>query len=305
MSQNYPRLPIEKFGRLLIESGDLDPIYIALAKSVTPSLRHRWLIAYWCFYHAGFACYASEQVDFWGALMTAARNETPAPTGGRWPRGSERRHFRAAQAIRPIGELIERFPGHQGPSEVIKMITNVCRPPGGAPAGDIIRNVKTLRGFGDWISFKVADMCETNLGIPVSFDNATIFMFETPVKGARAAVSAWQDRALAEGDENMTRRLDSLVALGQDMPLCTYAVNRLTRVFADLSAAPRYDRPIALQEIETVLCKWKSHLGGHYPPGKDSHEIREGLVEWGPHSVLARSFIAALPVWDPAKLETA
>ena len=50
MSRNYPRLEIEPFGRHLIQSGDLDPIYIALARAsfdddllVFRSLRERRL----------------------------------------------------------------------------------------------------------------------------------------------------------------------------------------------------------------------------------------------------------------------
>ena len=33
MSRNYPRLDIESFGRHLITSGDLDPIYTALVRA--------------------------------------------------------------------------------------------------------------------------------------------------------------------------------------------------------------------------------------------------------------------------------
>jgi hypothetical protein len=55
----------------------------------------------------------------------------------------------------------------------------------------------------------------------------------------------------------------------------------MEKSFADLHAGPDYKRPIGIQEVETVFCKWKSHCSGHYPPGKDSIEIREGLHNWG------------------------
>src|SRR5690606_28721140 len=106
------RLEIEEFGRRLITTGDLDPVYIALhgAKLDDPVL-HRWLIAYWCLYHCGVASYLSEfeGVRFWQELHRAARNEEPAPTGERWPRGSERRHWRGQQAIKSCGELWGRY----------------------------------------------------------------------------------------------------------------------------------------------------------------------------------------------------
>lgn len=64
MSRNYERLPIEKFGRHLITTGDLDPIHNGLVGAVaagvyTQPQLYCWLIAYWCFYHAGVASFMS------------------------------------------------------------------------------------------------------------------------------------------------------------------------------------------------------------------------------------------------------
>ena len=42
-------------------------------------------------------------------------------------------------------------------------------------------------------------------------------------------------------------------------------------------APPEFDRLIDVQETETILCKWKSYLGGHYEIGKDTREIEERL----------------------------
>jgi hypothetical protein len=55
----------------------------------------------------------------------------------------------------------------------------------------------------------------------------------------------------------------------------------LERKFSSFTAPPRYDRPVGVQECETILCKWHSHLNGHYPVGKDSREILEHLRGWG------------------------
>ena len=40
-------------------------------------------------------------------------------------------------------------------------------------------------------------------------------------------------------------------------------------------------RRVNVQEVETIFCKYKSHLKGHYPVGKDSEEIRHALEGWG------------------------
>ena len=56
-----------------------------------------------------------------------------------------------------------------------------------------------------------------------------------------------------------------------------------------------YERPVGLQEVETILCKWKSHMNGHYPLNNDIMEIRHGLKDWLPVSALARAFYDAMP----------
>jgi hypothetical protein len=58
---------------------------------------------------------------------------------------------------------------------------------------------------------------------------------------------------------------------------CTWAYTMLKRKLGTLKAPPRFERRINIQEIETILCKWKSHINGHYFVGKDIQEIRHGL----------------------------
>ncbi|GAG17632.1 unnamed protein product, partial [marine sediment metagenome] len=49
-----------------------------------------------------------------------------------------------------------------------------------------------------------------------------------------------------------------------------------------------------LQEVETVLCKWKSHMNGCYPMGKDTREITEGLAPWAGYTSV-REFREYMP----------
>lgn len=278
MSRDYERLSIEQFGRHLIVSGDLDPVYIALGECMSTNRQLcRWLIAYWCFYHCGLASYASEHEgqEFWRVLMTAAINEVESPAGGRWPRSSERRHARGKQGINMVAHLRERY-GDQ--PEL--MVDALCdQSTGGIDFADISREVKTHVLFGPWISFKVGDMLERVLGCPINFNSAAIFMFKDPVK---AALMLW--RAKTEQPENAKPKNQGLVI--------DEVVAYLAKEFRDLSAPPKRDRSIELQEIETVLCKWKSHMNGHYPLNNDIDEINEGLAGWGE---TARAFAAAMP----------
>lgn len=286
---SYPRLSIEEFGRHLITSGDLDPVYIALHKCAMQDTKlSRWLIAYWCMYHVGAACWLAEQSGpaFWDALEVAARNEQPAPTGGRWPRGSERRHWRGGQALASVAFLRARA---KGPHELISEL--ISEPPVeefGVPFTfhRISQRVQQWRAFGPWIGFKVADMVDRVLGIQVTFDQAAVFMFKDPEK---AAMMLWEQREGSKYPEGAKPKREVIL---------TRVTEYLIDHFKDLQAPPLFDRPVNIQEIETVLCKWKSHMNGHYPLLNDIHEIREGLEEWLPYSDTAKRFLACMPAGE-------
>jgi hypothetical protein len=42
-------------------------------------------------------------------------------------------------------------------------------------------------------------------------------------------------------------------------------------------APPGFERDINIQEIETILCKWKSYMKGHYQIGEDIEACRVAL----------------------------
>lgn len=284
--RDYERLAIEPFGRHLINSGDLDPVYIALRDvDWAHSQRNRWLIAYWCFYHCGLASHASEHegAKFWEILHAAAANENPAPAGGRWPRGHERRHARGKQGIGMVSDLARRY--YDDPSQMINYITKRLTPDPAIPMAFalITDRVKEHTLFGPWIAFKVADMVERVLDIPVNFEQAHIFMFKDPVK---AALMLWRQRM------GLSPSYDGIIKPKDLNGVIAEVVNYLVNEFKDLKAPPEGDRPIQLQEVETVLCKWKSHQNGHYPLYNDIDEINAGLVDWGE---AAEQFAVAMP----------
>lgn len=273
-------LSIQEFGSSLLRSGDLDPIYIALHRQKWPlTQKQRWLIAYWCYYHCGVACWLSEREgdDFWSAGSMAAANVQLAPTRERWPRGRERRHFRGAAAVLAWAQLGDAYP------EPERMVELICEqaPDFKAVTGKVMEH----QLFGPWIAFKVADMLDRVLEVPVDFTEAAVFMFKDPVK---AAVMYWNQqhgRDLEDGPGAPFLRnviISSVVA-------------ELTTYFAHTLAPPRDERMVNIQEIETILCKWKSHMHGHYPVGLDTREIREAVELWTPHSDAARSFLEAMP----------
>ena len=276
--RNYDRLSIEKFGRELIVSGDLDPVYIALRRGVPDrDQQYRWLIAYWCFYHCGVASYMSqfEGKYFWDKMMIAALNEEGKGNpvdGGRWPRGTERRHARGEQSWFMVKDLRKKY----GMPEY--MLRFLCDHAKTSIAYKTMEKwIREHYLFGPWIAFKICDMLERVLNVPIVFDRAGVFMFKSPME---AAYMVWENQ---HGPDREKPSKEEVVA---------QVVSYLKDEFSDLLAPPTYDRPIGLQEIETVLCKFKSHLNGHYPLYNDITEIDEGLTGWGE---TADRFMAGMP----------
>lgn len=286
--RKYDKLKIEDFGVHLIKTGDLDPIYYALhALELGALQKHRWLLAYWCFYNAGIACYLSERTkaNYWEAFRIAAANVEKCPAyptatnNGGWPRGKERRHFRGMQAVMATQELEDKYPVPE------YAFNHLVRPedPSRIPFSVISARVQTWRGFGQWISFKVGDMIDRCAINPVdfAFDEA---MYVDPTKAALMQWKVWHGVP-------QESTIDNEKAAVQEV------VDRLIVHFGSLGflAPPLNDRPIGLQEVETILCKWKSHLGGHYGLNNDLHEIHDGVKPWLLLSETARRFSGALP----------
>lgn len=276
-SRTYARLSVEEFGRQLIESGDLDPIYIALSKlDLDSTTLNRWLLAYWCCYDAGVSCYLANRPtvgEFWEGLKRVAENRDQCPIGGRWRRGSERRHWRGVNAIKSYSNLIVRY------SDRPEDMAAYCAGVGPTTFAEVTKRAQEHVAFGPWIGFKIADMAERVMGVPVSFEEDEVFMFDSP---REAALMLW--------DQTTT-----MTTIHTEHTKITTVVQLLRDRFIDLRAPPTGDRSIGVQEIETVLCKWKSHLNGHYPLFNDIREIREGLHPWAERGGLAKRFLAAMP----------
>jgi hypothetical protein len=241
---------IFKFGNALIRSRDLDPVYCALygAQLLEPVLS-RLLLAYLSFYHLGLAAWLSEHEgdSYWAVMLVAAKNETPSPLGGRWPRSSERRHFRGVKCVNAVNWLRRNYPAPEG---AIRSLLN-CK-----TEKHVIDRVSRWPMFGPWAGFKAADLLERCVGHPLQFDPNIGLLYAEPRAG-----------------------LDMLAAELNQPPRVIY--NNLLSYFSAHKAPPRDDRPCGAAEVESVLCKFKSMRGGHYFVGKDIKEVRHALQGWG------------------------
>lgn len=253
---NYPIMSWADFTTLLLTKFDLDPIYAMLTDAVadeaidSPTLK-RWLLAYWCYYSAGTASFIAEQPShqFYEAMRAGFSGE------GQYPRGHERRHFRGKDGMKAIDHL-ESF----GPAE--NVVDFIYLYGDGGEYQAVANRAMQFTLFGPWIAWKICDMGERVLCLDIDFYGTSLYMYKDPVQGgALYRFGDWQhpitETELAE------------------------VVAAMEGEFVHYLAPPYLDRPLNVQEYETIFCKYKAHIKGHYPPLFDIMEIRHGLKEWG------------------------
>lgn len=239
--------PVFAFGEQLLRTGDLDPMYVLLRSAeLDKRTLRRWCVGYWLFYRADVATQlANHPGNFWGRAQELASLSAT-------PRGSERRHFRGKLARTIVERLGSRF---FSPVEAVTSLHG-----GGRTAIPVelvrARIEADWYGFGNWISFKMADMLDAVLDCPVTFGPGTV-LYKSPVVAAQQLHCEWWPM--------------------EPMPPTQVLIDRVTKRLAEhlghLPVPHAPGRKSRLQEWETVLCKWKSHQSGHYPPGKDTREL--------------------------------
>jgi len=244
---SYEVLPYKQFGKHLLNTQELDPIYVMLYNhGIGGADLKRWCLAYWCFYSAGVASAITEAGSAkFHDMMRKAQNK-------RWPRGAERRHFRGEASNNAIKHLRK-----QGRAEDI-----VDRLLEDSTFQGVCNAAQQLPLFGPWISFKIADMAEQVLGVPMDYSDCYLGIYKDPRQGA--ALIRYGDWKKDISDQDLMN-----------------TVNKLIKEFKEYDAPPHYNRKVGIMEVETILCKYKSHYKGSYPLHKDSIEVYHGLEGWG------------------------
>ncbi len=239
------------FGADMFVTHDLDPVYSALAMTSMPDdMLKRWCLAYWCYYTAGVASKVAEAgSDKFYDLMWLGSGLDGAE---KWPRGMERRYFYGRSAANLLNGLEE----YGSPEKVVDAMT--CH----TDFLSAFDAVKSFTGFGPWMGWKVADMAERVLCYDVDFSNSELDIYKDPKQAAAY---------ILYDDKHADLSSDELHDICADME----------KAFAGHMAPPYMDRPINIQEVETVLCKYKAHCYGFYPFGNDSRHMAKALVGWG------------------------
>jgi len=259
-----------EFGRALVETNDLDPIYVMLNRAELDwDTTARFSLAYWMFYHPGVAARLAEpDEDFWEGCQLALDN--------RWPRGSERRHFRGALAQSALDDLWTKY---STPEEAVRYLCNFGEQDPDEPRTytEMMARVQEWRGFGPWIAFKVADMVDAVLGTEVDFNGAEHDFYESPVKAG--CWVAMETMGMTFDRFTFERKWDEATPAMKTVHLKA-ALTYLASELGTMICPHNPTRTLRLQEYETILCKYKSHLKGKYPVGTDTKELLH-MIEWG------------------------
>lgn len=259
-------LEADEFGRRLVETQDLDPVYVVLYKAKFDILKlEKFLLAYWCFYHCGTCSWIVDQPNYWVAMQQAAETSVR-------PRGTERRHFRGMNGVRAIQHLAKV--GVKSLFDPFYKMSLTNKP---AILSDVMKYVQTWPQFGPWIAFKVADMLERLGLVRINFTEADTFLFDSPKKGASLLVARY-----ANG-EHVGEALEP-----------AWAFRYLEASLGSLKAPPMLERTLNGQEYETILCKYLKHCKGRYNVGDDLKEQRHHLLRF-PTSKTSQLLLKGLP----------
>ncbi len=273
--KTHTHMSPDDFAKYLIITEELDPVYSALYRGTdifdySHGQLDKLLVAYFCLYHLGAAARIAERAGsdkaFWRLIMEAAVN-----TGLKWPRGSERRHWRGAQAVASAQHLVDL---RMSPTALLDDWA------AGATFAGVSSRVRECRGFGPWIAFKVADVLERVRGNPIDFADCELGFYDEPRKGAQY---------MLEGGVPVGEPLDDAQF---QFEVSTWTKRLVKKGF---KAPPDFQRPVNVQEIETIFCKYKSHVNGHYPLGKDTLEVQHGLTGWGDLATAIQAEVSKLP----------
>ena len=108
-------MEVIEFGRRLLDTLDLDPVYVMLHRSnLSAREKSRFCVAYWLYYNTGLAAAMSEKEGsyFWEGVRSVFSSAS---------RGAERRHFRGASAISAVDFIANRY---KAPEDFVEFLAS-------------------------------------------------------------------------------------------------------------------------------------------------------------------------------------
>lgn len=269
LSFDLPRISrsFEEFMFVDIVTGDSDPVYWAIARAkgdiaFGPQWATRFCVAMLAYYHTGVAFQAAEISngdEFWNYLTEGF---------AKFPRGSERRHFRGANGAVALATMRNWAPDpHDFFTKFTSdrtdywMIRNKCE--------------KHLIQFGPYFQLKVCDYMDRCLDLPIaSFAGLNKNL---PTEPSRALEVMFPGVHPTDSFLTLCKRIDS----------------------ACIVAAPDFKRAAGPAEVETSLCGWKTTKFSGNWMGADIADKRAALTGFLPGNHRAEMFASMMPPHVP------
>lgn len=238
-------LTFERFARLEITSGDLDPDYIFINRvckhlSLTPKFKAQWILLKTVVYHAEseLRFLFGYENDFSKLAFGMERQKSKHRAAEYW--------FNINQRFGTDPHLSFSYLPHDANSAMI------C--------------IEKVSGFGPWAAWKMIDLAACCLGKEFDFNGIDFRRaYDYPLRGMLLINGMDEDTSVLKDDQTYRRVLRTAKAA--------------LRSSRRLLAPPDYRRLINIQEMETLFCKYHSYRHGHYEPGEDCRKLRQRISD--------------------------
>jgi hypothetical protein len=251
-------VPWRKFSEDAVRTEDLDPSYCMVARAkIDEASKKRFCVGLYMYYDNGLACKMAEYQgeDFWDYA------EKIFPTAHR---ATERRHWRGERGWKSL-QAMKKFAGKHPETFMDKLFSPTYM--------EMRQKIKeNLYGFGDYFTWKIADMQDRCFNEKCDFSGAEKHLVKLPIEGFE--YMAAQDKRTTE-------------------PLFQY-IESTIKDLQHLKAPPYYDRPLNIQELETVACMFHTVVVNNYKVGGDLIVKAEQFSRI-PRSPLVDAFVEACP----------
>lgn len=260
------------FATLLFKLEEADPGYMLLARAKLPyEQKLRYVLAWCTFYNPGLAAKAS---DYQGArFYEYLRSVYPTAK-----RASERRHFRGQAGLKAMAQWQDLYPKPEAMVEACFGKTYL----------EVRQNMRHMAQMGDYFYWKLADIQDTVFRCPVDFTGCEKYMPKVPQQGADIIYHLEAPHGVCFAE------------LGEVM-------STITRHIEGLKYPIKGNRPLALQEAETVCCVFKQHVAGDYRFGFRSAKAWSRLMAMKCETETAGKLLQGLHdggIWKPEQLKT-
>jgi hypothetical protein len=283
-AEGKERLPdLVRFGRHLLASGDIDPIYPILRSihqerrfNEEQALWHSFLYVAWYHLPVGHAAFD------WAprSISKAAYGKHIRNIGSTWPTGIERRSNRGGRVFTHI-ESFCHVTSHIPLSQWFRngFVTAPTLAKRNANWRMLNERLQAVWGNGRWAAYKHCEVLRRVHDLPV----------EAPDMGHRFSSGPREGLATLYGPLEGQGEAVIAVLDGQGRDLQERLEKRgLT---------------VDVEELETILCNWKSLLKGKYYVGHDIDELQEqinqaherGIINDRQHNELFDARARALP----------